>query len=1155
MKKSPGPAFRLFPSCFFKLIGGVAFFFAGGLSAATSWLVSPGPDGLVYEGYANEGQTRALNTIPDFSNVGYMGGGVPIPFVPAQVRLTDDGPADDTDRIQDAIDTVSALPPGPDGFRGAVLLEAGEYTVDRKLTLSTSGVVVRGAGSQEDGGTRITFTAKRRENLFEVNGDGDGVSEVPGTRVRITDSFVPVGARTFRVTDASKFAPGDRILVRNTMNERWIDDLPGMRQQGWKARSYQLSFRRVITAVEGDRITIDAPIVQTIQDEYGGGVVFKYTFPGELEQIGFEALRLESTFAAPVDEDHGWVAIQLNRLRDGWVRQVTVRHFGMGAVHIRNNSERITVEDTAMLDHKSMVAGGRRYSFSIDDSQNLLFQRCLTRDGRHDYASGSRTPGPNAFVDCLADQANSDVGPHHRYATGQIYDNVKAGAINVQNRGGGGSGQGWAGAQILFWNCEADSIRCDAPNGAMNWCVGSVGKKSEGGGNEPFGIWDSHGVPVTPRSLYYAQLEDRRGPNALNNVILPRQKTGRIWTELLNWGGDGLFLDPLVVRIDEETPAVVGQPLEVRGIVRDLSMLDRGASVSWRTVYGPGEVAFADPAALETTATFPENGAYLLELSLEDGTSVIRKAVEVRVGPESADTEPPSAPEAFAATATGDSIVLDWKDGAEEDLVGYDLFRSTKEGERGDALVYGLTASEYEDSSVEEGVWYFYTVRAVDREMNQSLDNNQVSASVNAVPGVEFLEPLDGMKVNRGSDLLVSVAATDKGGTIAGVELFVDGERVSQNEPVALQWGGEGQDYPLLQDLALGTYVLEAVVTDDRGASSRKRITIEVIVDVTPPAAPAGLSAEANDGWVRLDWEENSERDFASYSVYRSTEPDELGVLLGEVGVNTFDDTEVANETTYFYTVTATDTSGLVSVEGGKIRATPEDSPPGTIVFGSYNDGAGGFVPSASSETEIWKIREESVQFTNITRGHRNGTLLREVELDRSDGSAYTFEGVVHLTSGYAHDNNRVGLYLFAERDGSGKVDESSGMSLLLNLEGGSVNISKGIARKGLASGGHGRAKDYNWFGEDLTLRVELAFNGSPGGNGTIQIAATLIDAKGTETPVRTTVRAEEFPGRWFGFATRSRCRNYGIEDAHENTPWIMDYKSVRLRKTSGEAD
>ena len=59
---------------------------------------------------------------------------------------------DDRARIQAAIDVVSALPADASGHRGAVLLRAGTYEVGDTITISTSGVILRGEGQGESQG-------------------------------------------------------------------------------------------------------------------------------------------------------------------------------------------------------------------------------------------------------------------------------------------------------------------------------------------------------------------------------------------------------------------------------------------------------------------------------------------------------------------------------------------------------------------------------------------------------------------------------------------------------------------------------------------------------------------------------------------------------------------------------------------------------------------------------------------------------------------------------------------------------------------------------------------------------------------------------------------------------------------------------------------
>ena len=484
--------------------------------------VYPGPDGgLMY--LADE----QGNTVPDFSNCGYRGGGVTLPDVPVQVTLSPaDG--DDTDRIQTAIDQVSEMPLGDDGFRGAVLLHAGEYQVAGTLRIGASGVVLRGEGADADG-TVLRATGAGQRTLIKLTGDGSR-QEIEGSRVAATDEYAPIGTHTLHVEDASGFSVGDDIVVVRPATAEWIhtlgmDRIPERRDGGkvtqWTPRSYTIHYEREITAIDGDAITIDAPLVMSLDQQYGGGYVYRYEWPGRISNVGVENLQGVSDFDPGVtakrgereyyaDEDHGWSLIWVEKAEDAWVRDVTSVYFGYSCVWTRGGSKSVTVQDCACLDPVSRISGGRRYSFAAN-GQQALFLRCYARQGRHDFVMHSRAPGPNAFVDCRADTAYSDSGPHHRWATGTLYDNVvvNGNALNVRNRGNSGTGHGWAGAQMVFWNCTANSIICQQPPTAQNWAVGCKAEKRSGDG-----YWASFDQPVAPESLYFAQLRARLGEAA-----------------------------------------------------------------------------------------------------------------------------------------------------------------------------------------------------------------------------------------------------------------------------------------------------------------------------------------------------------------------------------------------------------------------------------------------------------------------------------------------------------------------------------------------------------------------------------------------------------------------------------------------------------------
>ena len=81
-------------------------------------------------------------------------------------------PGDNTARIQQAIDYVSSLEPDAQGFRGAVLLEKGCYEIAGGLTISASGVVLRGSGYM-DGQTELLGTGMDRTTMIRVAGKKD----------------------------------------------------------------------------------------------------------------------------------------------------------------------------------------------------------------------------------------------------------------------------------------------------------------------------------------------------------------------------------------------------------------------------------------------------------------------------------------------------------------------------------------------------------------------------------------------------------------------------------------------------------------------------------------------------------------------------------------------------------------------------------------------------------------------------------------------------------------------------------------------------------------------------------------------------------------------------------------------------------------------
>lgn len=464
--------------------------------------------------------TEVGDRVPDFSAVGFEFGRSEIPNI-AQAVFVEPGPGDDTARIQTAIDRVASLPVGDNGFRGAVVLGAGEFQIATSIDISESGIVLRGAGNHLQQGTVLRATGTDRRPLIHV-ATGGSPRRISRTTQSVVDKYVPVGATSFRVESANGYSVGDRVIVHRPSTAAWIsalgmDQIPPRSDGGtinqWTPGSKDLNSERMITRIEGDRIFLDAPLTNSLDSQYGGGSVYKISFNNRVNHAGIEGIWGVSDFDStnPFDEEHSWTFIEIGAAEHVFVRDITAQHFAKNAVSIGRYGKNVTVSNGHFIDPVSLITGARRYSFEVDGQLNLVRDSTSDRS-RHDFVFNSPSPGPNVFLDSVATNAFSDTGPHQRYSTGGLFDNVtvEGDNINVRNRGSFGTGHGWAGANMVIWNSQADGFIVQNPPTAQNWLIGSVGRviDDQRFGIQPAGTIDHHGENVQTQSLYKRQLVD-----------------------------------------------------------------------------------------------------------------------------------------------------------------------------------------------------------------------------------------------------------------------------------------------------------------------------------------------------------------------------------------------------------------------------------------------------------------------------------------------------------------------------------------------------------------------------------------------------------------------------------------------------------------------
>jgi PKD repeat protein len=568
-------------------------------------------------------QTENGNRIPDFSWAGYKNGETPIPEVPT-VRTIGPASGDDTERIQQAIDEVGAMPKDEDGIRGALLLEAGAYQIGGVIRQTYDGVVLRGAGDGSDpsSNTIIEGTgntpAERTVVVIGRRGEapdgarGEGWDPVAGTRTDITSDFVRVGSRSFTVADASGYDVGDNIILFHPASEGWLEAVNYGETAGdrpWQVGGENIIYNRYIKAIDGDEITVGAPVYNDLDRSVSQSFIYRHDRDGIATQVGVEDLRVDIQSDGRRDEDHARNAVRLIGVEDAWVRGATTTGF-VHAGFQTAVATRVTVEEARAIDPVSRITGGRRYNFNATRASNqILFQNTLATEARHAYVSNATSTASGiVFHDVESRRAYSPSEGHRRWVQGMLYDNLRERnrnanfVLGLYNHGSYGTGHGWGNAHSVVWNSNVagGKIAVEKPPTAQNYVIGSFGNVGNGPFNKTLGYVEGmNREGLYPASLYEAQLADR-----------------------LAGGGNRAPLASFTA-----SPTAGEPPLEVRFDASDATDPDgRISSYAWD--FGDGATADGPTP----THTYDQPGVYDAALTVtDDGGRTTTASQQIRV--------------------------------------------------------------------------------------------------------------------------------------------------------------------------------------------------------------------------------------------------------------------------------------------------------------------------------------------------------------------------------------------------------------------------------------------------------------------------------------------------------------------------------------------
>ena len=335
-----------------------------------------------------------------------------------------------------------------------------------------------------------------------------------------------------------------------------------------------------------------------------------------------------------------------------------------------------------------------------------------------------------------------------------------------------------------------------------------------------------------------------------------------------------------------------------------------------------------------------------------------------------APSDVPAAPTLTAAVGGAGSVALTWTPPGSQGASpsGYRVYRGTASGGETSIATLG-SATSYVDSTAAPGTTYYYRVSARD-SLGEGPLSNERSARASAAMNAPDAPTLTSATPGVGSiSLAWTPPASDGGATITG---YVVSRATASGGETPLATLGNVTSYT---DSAVseGTtyyYVVRAVNSIGTGQPSNERFA----APKSRPGAPALVSVAPNGGALSISWTAPASDGGAAvsgYKLYRGTTAGGETLLKTLGNVTSYTDSAIANGTTYFYVVSATNAVGE-GARSNELSARADTSAPST-------PGAPKLVVAGTSQLALdWSPSTDNVGVTGY-RLYRNGALIATV--------------------------------------------------------------------------------------------------------------------------------------------------------------------------------
>jgi len=344
---------------------------------------------------------------------------------------------------------------------------------------------------------------------------------------------------------------------------------------------------------------------------------------------------------------------------------------------------------------------------------------------------------------------------------------------------------------------------------------------------------------------------------------------------------------------------------------------ESGAQQFWNPIVLTSETNFIDEAVVHGKTYF-----YVVRASDRAGNE---EKNTLQVAATSVDTTPPRPPRGLKAEDTdiGARIRLVWLAPGGEVPAEYWVFRSNSHGAQNFSSPMAVVSkTEFTDRTVQDGVVYYYVVRAVDVAGNVETNTNEI-----AVVSRDITPPPAALEVialpQRGG--MIGVGWMPPGSDVEDVDLAkqiradVDHYNVYWNtyegfKPDPSKMFSTTETSIHHSNLVDGQTYYYIVRTVDAAGNENKQddlTSVSAVADTSPPGAPTNLKTfRLEDGRIKLDWDAPSGEAPYRYNIYRSTAPRAqsyrypFGMAFAETE---WIDENVTDEQRYFYVVRSAD--------------------------------------------------------------------------------------------------------------------------------------------------------------------------------------------------------------------------------------------------------